>query len=52
MVATCLSWARFVGIELGPALDAYLQRATDRDGYRQAVLHNFTPAAVAALKPA
>jgi len=52
LVASCLGWARFVGIELGELLNAYLSRATDREGYRQAVLRNFTPAAVAALKPA
>jgi len=50
IVATCLGWARFVGIEIGDVLDAYLARTTDREGYRQAVLHNFTPAAVAALQ--
>jgi len=52
IVATCLGWGRFCGIEIGDALDAYLARMTGREGYRQAVLHNFTPAAVAALKRA
>lgn len=43
LLATCLTWARFIGIDLTPALAAYEQRATARPAFGRAMALNFPP---------
>lgn len=50
LVGSCLAWARFVGIELDPALEDYRQRLTARDAFQRAFRTNFTPEAMALLR--
>ncbi len=51
-VVSCVAWSGFVGIEASERMHAYIARMTERDAYCHAVLHNFTPAPMAALKRA
>ena len=42
LLATCLTWARSVGIELGPTLDDYLSQAQSRPAYQAASALNYS----------
>lgn len=50
MLASCLAWARLIGIELPEILSDHLARSSQRAGYAEAVARNFTPAAMAMLR--
>jgi glutathione S-transferase len=50
LLATCLAWAQFIGVELDPVLAEYQARVTARDGFQRAFRMNFTPEAMAALR--
>lgn len=50
LLSTCLSWARFVGIELSATLVAYQERLAARPAYATAMERNFPPEAIAALR--
>jgi glutathione S-transferase len=50
MLASCLAWARTIGIELSGALSEYLERMSARDAFREAISRNFTPAAMEMLR--
>ena len=50
MLASCLAWARLVGIALSEVLSDHLARASERDAYRKAVALNFPPAAMEMLR--
>jgi glutathione S-transferase len=49
LLATCLGWAGFVGIQLPEILARHLTLVSGREAYKRAVGKNFTPAAMAML---
>ena len=52
LVVSCLTWARFIGIELLPVLAAYEARASARPAFAQAMAANFPPAVVELMQRA
>jgi glutathione S-transferase len=50
MLASCLVWAKLIGIELPEILSDHLARSSQRAGYREAVARNFPPAAMEMLR--
>lgn len=52
LLGTCLDWARFIGEELAPGLEAYRQRLAGRPAYAAAFAENFPPAVLQAMRDA
>ena len=52
LLASCMTWARFIAIELPDALAAYEQRATTRPAYGAAMAANFPPEVQALMRAA
>jgi glutathione S-transferase len=46
LVASCLAWAKFLGLALPPGLETQLVRVGEREGYRCALARNFPPEAM------
>ncbi len=50
LLASCLLWARFLGIPLAEGLDAHRARAAERPAFGAAMGRNFPPETLAALR--
>lgn len=50
LVSTCITWAKFIGIEVPDRLGDYQGRVTQRSAHATAMQRNFPPAAVAAMR--
>ena len=49
LLVSCLTWADFIGIEVGETLAGYRDALTGRPAYQSAWRANFPPAATAAM---
>ncbi|MGE4609453.1 MAG: glutathione S-transferase C-terminal domain-containing protein, partial [Myxococcota bacterium] len=41
LLSSCLTWAKFIDLEIGSELQEYLERTSARPAYRSAVKANF-----------